>query len=247
MEKIITKNQVIHTIGAKLEKEFSANGFKYIKSKKDLIRKNKDGFDRIIFNTYNSYPISHQKLSIGFQKRINLVEEVVNQFYDERFMNTEFHKTTVTVYSDNELLKEFYDNEFKSENSADCLICTQIKDLEKNGFILHTESDIENIASLLVVFIRDKVLPFFDVNNDLNYVNESEKKEMIEVFELKGWIDPISFMRSLVLMKLTKDTSYQVVKNEYIDRMIVPANPDVHALKIEAVKELITYLESKEF
>lgn len=124
MEKIITKNQIINTVGAKLEKEFSANGFKYVKSQKHLKRKYKGGFDNIGFSTYNSYPISHQVLSVWSEKRIDIVENIVNKFYDERFMNTEFHKTTVTVYSDNELLKEVCSSGFKSEDSTNCEICT---------------------------------------------------------------------------------------------------------------------------
>lgn len=95
---------------------------------------------------------------------------------------------------------------------------------------------------LFLLFVIKNYL-FSEVNNDLNYVNENQKNILLRTFNNRGWVDLISFMRFLVLMKLTKDTSYQVVKNEYIDRMIVPANLDVHALKIEAVKELIIYLE----
>lgn len=60
MNEIITKKQVINTTGTKLGEEFSSIGFKYIKSKQELVRENEEGEDRIVFSTYDSYSISIQ-------------------------------------------------------------------------------------------------------------------------------------------------------------------------------------------
>ena len=248
MDSVITKNQVIHTIGTKLSEEFSAEGFKYIKSKKDLIRKTKNGFDKIVFSTYDSYPISHQVLSLGFLKRLNAVEDIVNQFFDERFRSPDFSKSSTTVVSNQVLLNNKMSYNFKPEMINNCLICKGIINPNEDGFILHTEKDIKNISNYLITFIQDQVLPFFEANNDLSYINKNQKKQMVETFNSKSLVHPLLLMRSLVLMKLTKDSDFEILKNKYLKKAVNPYDDfGVNKLEVKAVNELIDYLEVTEF
>lgn len=239
MEKIITKNLVIKTVGTKLAKEFSADGFKYVKSKQELIRKYKGGFDKIDFTTYDMYPISHQELSVSFKKRLDIVENIVNKFYDGRFINPKFHKDTITIYPDVDLNKEIYTIKFKSENNLNCEICSKSENIKTEAFILHTEEDIENIINSLIPFIREKILLFFKANDDLQYVNKKEKERILKN---DNKIPIIPLMHSLVLMKLTNDLDFNKLKKEYLIKL-GPLQGFEEESK-NALNELITYLDS---
>lgn len=243
MEKIITKNQVINTIGTKLGEEFSAIGFRYIKSKKALIRKNKEGFDKITFTTYDTYPISHQELSIGFFKRINIVEDIVNKFLNVEILNPNFKKSTSTVSSTYKLLSGNYNYSYNNEDYKDCIICNQKNSIESNGFILHTENDIDQIVLLLINFIKSKVFPFFEKNNDLDYINHRQKEKNLN--PSSGFLPLFPIMHSLVLMKSTNDSDFDSLKKEYIKRfMNRDGNLDINNIEINTIKQLVGYLET---
>ncbi|MFL0097229.1 hypothetical protein V3A08_05455 [Tenacibaculum maritimum] len=167
MEKIITKKQVINKIGQELELGLKIYGFRFLKSKSMLKRKTKQGYDAIILSTYDMYPHSHQELFIQFSFRIDKVEEIVNKFYDERFMNPEFHKSSRTYSLNHESLMNDYKIEFNSLNNQ-CDIC---KPEKEKKLVLHSEEDIVKLIPLLINFIKIKGLTFFEVNYNLDYLN----------------------------------------------------------------------------
>ncbi|MFL0203175.1 hypothetical protein, partial [Tenacibaculum maritimum] len=143
MEEIITQKKTIEGIGKNLEVNLKEYGFKFVKSKSALVRKTKDGFDKILLHTYDTYPYSHQDLFLQFSSRINVVQEIVNMFYDERFMNIKFHRSRTTIGIDYINLMGDFKIDFNGYNPK-CDICLQrIKsgsDTE-GKFAIHTEKD----------------------------------------------------------------------------------------------------------
>lgn len=240
MEKIITKRIVINTLGKNLEHNLKEYGFKFVKSKDSLIRKTKDGFDKILMHTYDTYPYSHQDLFLQFSSRINDVENIMNKFYDERFMNVEYHKTTTTNSIDYNKLKGSSEINFKGYNPK-CDICVQSRKLEpeeeEKKFAIHTEQDIEIITPLIVDFIKDKVFDFFNFNHDLKKLNDFYKNSL--QVQTGGFIE---IMRSLILMKLTSDSDLKNKTTEFLD--FHSNRTYTKKDESDALNELIAYLDS---
>lgn len=240
MEEIITKKKVIETIGKELEIKLNSYGFKFVKSKQHLIRKNKEGFDRILLDTITGYPYSHQELRVQFMVRINKVENIIELFYDGRFRNMEFAKISDTDFTDYKHLKNEKDKSFYSASYLECELCkTSRTDLDKGLFILHNKKDIEKAGSFLKDFIELKVLDFFEQSKSIEYLNEKVKnliKKNVYGVDLK------IIMNALVLMKLCNDNDYDTLLPKYIEQMR-PANgfkKDSH----DALNEIIQYLET---
>lgn len=135
------------------------------------------------------------------------------------------------------------DNEnfiFNSENYRNCMICNETRNIKEDGFIIHTEKNIENLTSLLSIFINNNVLSFFEKNNELAYVNKKLKEQNLK--PLAGLLSFFSVMQAITLMKLTKDQNFKDLSREYLDRLINPFD-DFCTNKIEVTIKLIDYSE----
>lgn len=240
MEEIITKKTVIETIGKELEIKLNSYGFKFVKSKQHLIRKNKEGFDRILLDTISGYPYNHQELVIQFVVRINKVENIIELFYDGRFRNMEFAKISGTDFTDYEHLKEENDKTFYSDSYLKCELCKASGTSLDKEFVLHNKKDIEKASSFLKDFVELKGLHFFEQNKSIEYLNKKIKNSLIK--NVYG-ADLRTIMNSLVLMKLCGDEDYNVLLPKYIE-WLHPAHgfeKDSH----DALNEIIQYLEIK--
>lgn len=236
MEKIITKQEVINGVGKGLESNLKEHGFRFVKSKSSLIRKTKDGFDKIVLTTYDSYPHSHQDLFLQFSSRINLVQDIVNKFYDQRFMNVKYHKSKATISVDYKNIKNTSGIDYNGYDSM-CNICVLNKELNlEDKFTVHNKNDIDIIVPLITRFVEVIAFDFFDENHDLNKLNLKFKSKISKNSHLS------EKMSSLVLMKLTKDVDFDKKEKEYLSYMNHPGYEEDHK---NAFYELINYLNSE--
>ncbi|MEM7487428.1 MAG: hypothetical protein AAF348_19655 [Bacteroidota bacterium] len=235
MEEIITKKKVIETIGFELETTLKPYRFKFVKTKDSLIRKHKDGFDKILFYATSGYPYSHQELGVQFMVRLNDVENVVGKFYDDRFRNMEYAKDYYSIGVDYRELKEKNDISFEVKGSSSCNLCKRIdRDIE---FIIHNEDDLKRLSIYLGNFIESKALDFFEKSKDIAWLNDHYKNLLLNS---EHPIDLFSVMNSLVLMKLCNDPKVSKLSKDYTKSM-VPAIGFEHS-SYEALDEIKQYL-----
>lgn len=232
--KIISKKEVLETIGFRLEDSLSSYGFKYIKSKSHLIKKFNGGFYRILFTTYDGFPVSHQELNIQFIVRLNEIEEIVSRFYNERFRNPEFSKLSDTINCDfNCINKGVLENILPPKPDL-CKLC---KKDNNRYFVIHESGDIDIAAEQLKSFIKSNGLDFFEKFTNTQKLNEWFKQKLLSS---NYPLDLLEVMHSLILMKRTKDSDYESILKIYSSRL----KPNI-GFEVEtnaAFKEIIDYL-----
>lgn len=92
-------------------------------------------------------------------------------------------------------------------------------------------------------FIKSKVFPFFKKNNDLDYINHKQKEKNLN--PSSGFLPLFPIMHSLVLMKLTDDSDFNILKKEYIRRFTNRSDISyINKFEVEAIEQLVYYLEN---
>jgi len=211
MNKTYVTNQVRNQLAAYVNNE----GFEYIKSKQVIIRKHNMGFDGIYTRVIDYNPIFKIEPSIDI--RINKVEEIVNQFLDERFTNPIFNHLSTTEGTSYAVLSGAKEN------------CIEI----------NNEEALNRAITELTVVIREKGLKFFEENRNIEKVNSFKKNRILD--DKMGASRLLTnLMQSLTLMKLCKDSDFEKLSMKYRE-ILIPWGGEEDA-SYEVLDNLISYL-----
>ena len=114
----------------------------------------------------------------------------------------------------NELFGDIPTDEISSSFSAENE--TFFLDEFRNGILIETEFDIENLINRLTSFFNTDALPFFEKWKDLNVLYEYIKdKTEEELWDILGQFAP---MKKAVILKLCNDSNYQEFMDSYFQK-----------------------------
>ena len=86
----------------------------------------------------------------------------------------------------------------------------------RNGILIETEFDVENLINRLTSFFNTDALPFFEKWKDLNVLYEYIKdKTEEELWDILGQFAP---MKKAVILKLCNDSNYQEFMDSYFQK-----------------------------
>ena len=86
----------------------------------------------------------------------------------------------------------------------------------RNGILIETEFDVENLINRLTSFFNTDALPFFEKWKDLNVLYEYIKdKTEEELWDILGQFAP---MKKAVILKLCNDSNYQGFMDSYFQK-----------------------------
>ena len=86
----------------------------------------------------------------------------------------------------------------------------------RNGILIETEFDVENLINRLTSFFNTDALPFFEKWKDLNVLYEYIKdKTEEELWDILGQFAP---MKKAVILKLCNDRNYQEFMDSYFQK-----------------------------
>ena len=86
----------------------------------------------------------------------------------------------------------------------------------RNGILIETEFDVENLINRLTSFFNTDALPFFEKWKDLNVLYEYIKdKTEEELWDILGQFAP---MKKAVILKLFNDSNYQGFMDSYFQK-----------------------------
>jgi len=86
----------------------------------------------------------------------------------------------------------------------------------RNGILIETEFDVENLINRLISFFNTDALPFFEKWKDLNVLYEYIKdKTEEELWDILGQFAP---MKKAVILKLCNDINYQEFMDSYFQK-----------------------------
>jgi hypothetical protein len=213
---MISKTKVNNELYINVSESLKNDGFKYIKSKQRIIRKNKEGFDVIIFNVLDYNPIF--QIQFWLKTRLDIVENILNRFmYD--CMNPKYMALSETTsHGYGELMKKEIDYiEIKSEREL--------------------KLAIKNIIKL----IKDSLI-IFEENKDISQVNFNKKNQIL--FEHKGihlYHNRRTLMQSLILMILSNDPDFEKLSEKYKELYIPFSGEEITGKK--AMNDLILFLK----
>jgi hypothetical protein len=191
-------------------------GFKYLKSKKTFKRATQDGCDEIAF-WFNDHV--HYHLDFIFYKRIDSLQKIITSVEFETGLNT------ISDYKQHHTVWVCYGNIFDSIEIVSYSILK--KELPE-----------------VLTFIENKILPYFDKLNSVNFVHqtlnypENDKDNPFSYFAIKGSYDN-SMITGLIIAKILKDPNYDILLNKCLTK-----NPQNMILKKELTK-LNDYLKQK--
>ncbi|MDR2127061.1 MAG: hypothetical protein LBP63_09565 [Prevotellaceae bacterium] len=186
MEKIITKKEVQQKINEALSSLLLNDGFKLRKKDGFIVRKNPNKTESIYFHILNYWPLCQEVESVMFHIRFDEVENIINPILSKHgLFNMEFAKTSSTI-------RTWIDFNVKIDKYE----------------------DIDKFISLYMIDIKEKLLTYFEQNEDMCNINISEKSIILkQKSDLSNHIDTI--MRSLILAKLCSDTDLEELCIKY--------------------------------
>ena len=86
----------------------------------------------------------------------------------------------------------------------------------RNGILIETEFDVENLINRLTSFFNTDALPFFEKWKDLNVLYEYIKDKTEEkLWDILGQFAP---MKKAVILKLCNDSNYQEFMDSYFQK-----------------------------
>ena len=86
----------------------------------------------------------------------------------------------------------------------------------RNGILIETEFDVENLINRLTSFFNTDAIPFFEKWKDLNVLYEYIKdKTEEELWDILGQFAP---MKKAVILKLCNDSNYQEFMDSYFQK-----------------------------
>lgn len=213
----MTKKYVREKIRIQIADGLEKEGFKYVKSNERIMRQHKSGFDVIYITVIDYYPIF--QIEFGISIRLDAVEEIVNQFLDENFINPKGKRYTTTIGASYRMLSNTQHNyiEIKNEDELNEAICQ------------------------LITLIGTKGLSFLEKYHDINLVNEVNKKQLLIPNNYVCYI-PHNIMQSLALLKLCDDPDFDALKLKYKELYMTWEGHNDKGKK--AIDDLVTYLEN---
>ena len=120
-----------------------------------------------------------------------------------------------SILAKNELFGKYISTDeisssFSAENE------TFFLDEFRNGTLIETEFDVENLINRLTSFFNTDALPFFEKWKDLNALYEYIKdKTEEELWDILGQFAP---MKKAVILKLCNDSNYQEFMDSYFQK-----------------------------
>lgn len=212
----MTKRFIINEVRTKLTEAIKNEGFEYLKSKERIMRKHNMGFDVIYISIIDYNPIFQIESSIAI--RLNAVEDIVNIFLDERFMNPEFKHLTTTIGTSSymPLVDEYY-----------------------RYIEIKTEEDLNSTINEIINLIKDKGLLFFKNYRNFESTNNLKKSEILTKDNYGAYVLR-NLIQSLTLLKLCKDPDFEEMCIKY-PKLLVPWAGQEEAGR-KAMDDLIEYL-----
>lgn len=213
----MAKRFVINEIRTKLTEAIKTEGFEYFKSKERIMRKHNTGFDVIYISIIDYNPIFQIESSVAI--RLNAVEEIVNIFLDERFMNPEFKHLTTTI----------------STSSYMPLVDDYYRYIE-----IKTKEDLNRAINEMINLIKDKGLLFFQNYRNFESTNNLKKSEILTKDNYGAYVLR-NLMQSLTLMRLCNDPDFEKLSMKYKELYIPFSGEEETGRK--AMDDLIEYLK----
>ncbi len=210
----MNKTYITNKVRTQLAASLKSDGFEYIKSRQRIIKKHSMGFDVIYARVIDYNPLFWIESSIGI--RINKVEDIVNQFLDERFQNPEFNHLSTT------------------EGTSYAAMTGIDDDVEVNN-----EDELNNAIQDIIKVMKEKGLHFFEKHRNLENLNLYKKKGILED-TMGGAYVLTNLMQSLTLMKLCNDSDFDKLSIQY-KKGLVPWAGEEEASH-EVLDNLINYL-----
>lgn len=212
----MTKRYITNEVRTKLTDSFKNEGFEYIKSKERIMRKHTMGFDVIYARVVDYNPIFQIESSIAI--RLNAVEEIVNLFLDERFMNPEYKSLTTTL----------------GTSSYMPLVDDYYRYIE-----IKSEEELNSAINELTTLIKGKGLDFFKENRSIETTSLLKKSQILND-NTGGAYVLTNLMQSLTLLKLCKDPDFEEMCIKYPKFLVPWAGQEESGRK--AMNDLIEYL-----
>ncbi len=215
---MITKRYITNELREKLTENLKDEDFILLKSKERIMRKFDGGFDNIYIRVVDYNPIFEVEFSISI--RLDVVEEMVYKFLDERFMNPRFNSLTPTIAASYKLLSGSV----------------------KNYITIKSETDLQNAIKDLTSLVKKNGFTFFKKYRDLQNVNQNKKENILK--DNTGIAHILTnLMQSLILMKLCNDSDFKELSEKYKKLLVPWAGQEESGRK--ALDDLIHYLETR--